>query len=41
MIGFIVYWARIVRCVLVGGRAWYAWMGSLLLVLAALVVSPD
>jgi molybdopterin-containing oxidoreductase family membrane subunit len=33
MFAYLSYWLRMVRCVLVGSRVYYAWMGSLLVVL--------
>lgn len=38
---FISYWMRMLRCAVVGGRAYYVWMGTLLLfiVMAGLEVS--
>lgn len=39
MIAFLKYWVRVLRCVAVGSRTYYAWMGGLLVVLALGVVS--
>ncbi|MBI4951218.1 MAG: polysulfide reductase NrfD [Myxococcales bacterium] len=33
MIRYVVYWARMVACVLKGGRLYYTWMGSLLVLI--------
>lgn len=39
IVRFIVYWMRMVRCALTGGRAYWMWIGSLLVFIALGAVS--